>query len=446
MIHVRDKKSVLNLMFKKDSTFNDTNKNLWKESDKPEEYLTTNSVMDVKEEDGSAIAVMRIPFKNILFSEPNKEPNDYWAFWRYKTRLGQENSNRIYHDYKELNIVKPSTVLSFYKGDFLNNVKLVHQCNGEKFKLYEWKNNSIVVKDSVPAEILSATIKNSASSNKKMLVKSNENNPYRYGIIYEKQVDKGSDGTGTLNDNISLECKFTTLYSLNEYNTEKEYVDVVFDFGSIEHEIEVNANSNLSNTYRLVLVARNNKGSIVAHSLYNEEGCTLSMTWKDFKEITNSEDNSQAGFELMIVDKYDGEGLSNNNNNGGGAPSLDKVNVKVTLTAPVRDNKCTCVKDKAEGEIISDKPMQIIINYGTSQYGMYLILGEGEFETTLFYEITQYDNTKLSGTVGQGGDYYVLTDGKIIINDPIDITPDTGNEETGDSTDIENGEENENIE
>lgn len=437
--HFVDKKTGDKLLFNSNGDFTSTAIEYpW------EEENLSGKTMAVKSVNGSVNASYQLEIDSI-----SGNPHEYWAFWRYKEYDGNiKKDDRNFHDYKEFNIIKPSTILKIYpQQTFLDGAKLIHGYSGETFTLYKWNDGNIVkLSESEAKQFTNVNIVNDTTKIKSVELLPNEENVYRYGAIFIKTVDKSQEASSTLSAEIDLGCSFETIYSEQEWGASQPMVDVVFCFGGLTHNITLaeGATANTS-TYRLVMVAKAND-DIIKHTLYDSDKCTLSLSWKELGQIN--------GFELIIVDNYDeqGGGLSDNSNGNGGNSQEAKTDVTIQYQAQVVDNKCNTVKLNVYGK--NDNSLKIGIYYDSYvYYNDYVVNGESVVELT--NPIDNFVNENLLAKVTDGEKYYKVTMNRLganVTNTPSapepDPEPNPDPDDGGDNgeTPPENGGENENIE
>ena len=390
-----------------------------------EDNVTTDTMMEKRAENGETYAIFSDWLSSVVTG------NTYWGFWRYKENVGDDADNRNYRNSKKLNVIKPSSTIKFVeKTKFLTDATLVHTYDGDnatKYVLYEWKNNKIQKYSSTPEDISKVEIKNSTSS-KIVEIKPSDNNGYRYGSIFRKQIFEGGEATSTIVPNIPLQCGFETVYTEEENN-----VDIIFSFGDIQFTVITKTTAKNLN-YRLVLCAKNGD-NIIASSLYNNNSATLSVTWEDLKKITK--------FEFILVENYDNnEGGMSNGNNEDAPPQEEKRNVTVKITAIVIDDICSKVKFNVSG--LGENALSVKLIYdGIAYYNGYLT--SGETTEVLNSGIEGYDNSKLTYLVSYGSEYYNVSFTKMepdITSTPTS-TPSGGMENENPENGGENGEEGE---
>jgi hypothetical protein len=334
--------------------------------------------------DGESYAICNQNIDDIQLGEDN----EYWGFWCYKETVGEDVTDRNYRDYKELNVIKPSSNIVFNKKtSFLSGATLVHTYSGDdvsNYVMYEWKENKIQKYSSVPEDISKVEIKNSTSS-KTIEIKPIAN-MCRYGTIFSKQIFEGGEAVSIIKPTIQLNCGFETIYSQQD-----ELIDIVFAFGDIQFTVITKSTAKNTN-YRLVLCAKEND-DIISHSLYTDNKATLKVTWSDIKKINK--------FEFILVENYkeQNDGMSE-------PPKEEKVNVTVQMTAIVADGVCDKIKFNVSG--LTDKSLSVKLTYdGVAYYNGYLTIGETIEQ--LNETIENYDNSKLTYVVTYGSEYYNVT-------------------------------------
>lgn len=320
----------------------------------------------------------------------------------------------------------------------------MHSYSGETFTLYKWNDGNIdKLNENEATQFTNVNIKNDTTMAKKIEILANEKNVYRYGTIFTKIIDKSQEASSTLNSDITLDSSFETVYSQKELQESGPMVDVVFSFGGLTHNITLaeGATANTS-TYRLVMVAKNESGEIIKHTLYDSDNCTLSLSWEELGQIN--------GFELIIVDNYDeqGGGLSDNSNGNGGNSQEAKSDVTIHYQAQVVDGKCNTVKLNVYGK--KENSLRVGIYYDSYvYYSEYVANGENIW--TLAGTIVDFDDGKLLAKVTDGEKYYKVTMDHLapnVINTPSTPEPEPNPDDGEDNgeTPPENGGENENIE